>query len=409
MQQSHMRPFPPLAALFKEKAMLGVATSLPEIEAIATDWENIVQQSDELDLFVSPSWMMPWYQTVMSHRDQPAVVWVKGPDGRLVGVLPLVRRRRYLGPVPVTLYESAGDAVVCGDHLGLVASTRDFAYVYDQVRNWLLTQVDSGALIRLVALDEGGQFATLMQHDVEKHKVRWRYIMPQIAPRLKLPNSYDAFELLLNSRRRKLIRRNWRHIERDYGITLSCYTNDSASLESVLAEWFELHDSLWASRGQHTALENVRLRQFLQQFCQEAAQRGWLRLYQIRVNQQLVAGTIIFHWQDRAYYYQLAWDPAFADYGIGELIITHSIRTAIDEGLSLFDFLRGEEQYKFRLRAQPYALIGLEFACRGPAYWLLCAGRMRERIGQTVRRLKGTAKAKPQAGGDQLDENAASN
>lgn len=389
--------------------MLGVAASLPEIAALAVEWENIVQQSEELDLFVSPSWMIPWYQTVMSRHDQPAVVWVKGPDGRLVGVLPLVRRRRYLGPVPVTLYESAGDAVVCGDHLGLVASARDFAYVYDQVRNWLLTQVDKGALIRLVALDEGGRFATLMQHDVEEHKARWRCIMPQIAPRLKLPHSYDVFELLLNSKRRKLIRRNWRHIERDHGVTLSCNNNDGASLESVLEEWFELHDSLWASRGRRTTLENVRLRQFLQQFCQEAARRGWLRLHQMRVNQQLIAGTIIFHWRDRAYYYQSAWDPAFADYGIGELVVTHSIRTAIDEGLSLFDFLRGEEQYKFRLRAQPFALVGLEFACCGPANWLLWAGCVRKRIGQTVRRLKGTARAKPQAGGDQPDENAASN
>lgn len=389
--------------------MLGVATSLPEIEAIATDWENIVQQSDELDLFVSPSWMVPWYQTVMSHRDQPAVVWVKGPDGRLVGVLPLVRRRRYLGPVPVMLYESAGDAVVCGDHLGLVASARDFAYVYDQVRNWLLTQVDSGALVRLVALDEGGRFATLMQHDVEKHKVRWRRIMPQIAPQLLLPASYEAYERLLSANQRQHIRRNWRRLKRDH-TTIVCCNGEVVPLEDVLKEWFALHDRLWASRAQRTALKNDRLRKFLRQFCQEAARQGWLRLHQIRVNQRLVAGTIIFHWKDRAYYYQLGWSPEFAKYGIGTLVLTNSIQAAIDEGLSVFDFLRGAEPFKFRLQAQPHTLAGLEFACRGPAYWLLWAGHMRKRIGQTMRWLKATTRAaKPQAISDQPDENAASN
>lgn len=367
--------------------VLGVATSPSEIAALAIEWEGIVQRSDEMDIFVSPIWIMLWYETVMNGKDRPAVVWVNAPDGRLAGVLPLVRRRRYFGLVPYTLYESAGDSVVCGDHLGLVVSPSDFAYVYDAVREWLLAQAADGALMRLVALDEQGRFTTSLRRDVEKYAARWRYVVPQVAPRLSLPGSYEAYEQLLNSKRRKLVRRNWRHLERDHGATVCC--NDAAApLGSVLDEWFALHDRLWASRRRHTALENDRLREFLQRFCQEAARRGWLRLHQIRVNGRLTAGTIVFHWKDRAYYYQSAWNPEFADYGIGELVVTQSIRAAIDEGLAIFDFLRGAERYKFRLRAQPHALVGLEFARGGPARWLVWAGDMRERTGRIVRRLR---------------------
>lgn len=390
MQQS---PALATTTVSSQNDVLGVATSSSEIAALAIEWESIVQQSDELDLFVSPSWMTLWYETVMSGQAQPAVVWVNAPDGRLAGVLPLVRhRRRYLGPVPCTLYESAGDAVICGDHLGLVVSQRDFAYVYSLVRDWLLSRAADGALVRLVALDEGGRFATSLQRDLEEHTTRWRHVMQQVAPRLSLPDSYEAYERLLSSKRRKLIRRNWRSLERDHGATVCC-NDEAAPLESVLEEWFALHDKLWASRGRCTALESNQLREFLRRFCQEAARRGWLRLHQIRVNQRLVAGTIVFHWKDRAYYYQSGWAQEFADYGIGELVVTQSIRVAIDERLSVFDFLRGAERYKFWLRAQPHALVGLEFACGGPAWWLVWAGGIRERVGRIVRRVKGAGNA----------------
>lgn len=371
---------------------LGVATSLSEIAALVSEWEDIVQRSDELDLFLSPSWMMLWYKIVMSTHSEPAVVWVRAPDGRLAGILPLVRNRRYFGPIPRTLYESAGEEIVCGDHLGLVTSLTDFTDVYGMVRDWLLAQAADGALVRLVALDAENHFATSLQRDVEKRAKRWRQIMPDIAPRLSLPTSYEAYEKLLNPRRRRWIRANWRRLDSDYGATLHC-NDELASLNSVLDEWFALHDRSWASRGRHTALESNRLREFLRQFCQEAAQQGWLRLYQLRVKEQLVAGLIVFHRKGRAYSYQLGWAPEFADYGIGELLLVHSIRVAINERLSVFDFLRGSQPYKFWLRAQPHPMTGVEFACGGPGRQFFWAGEARERLVRVIRSLQRIGRA----------------
>lgn len=371
---------------------LGVATSLSEIAVLVSEWEEIVQRSDELDLFLSPSWMMLWYKTVMNAHSEPAVVWVKGPDGRLAGVLPLVRSRRYFGPIPCTLYELAGEELVCGDHLGLVTSPTDFIDVYGMVRDWLLARAADGALVCLVALDAEGHFATSLQRDVEERAKRWRQIMPDIAPRLSLPTSYEAYEKLLNPKRRRLIRANWRRLYSEHNATFHC-NDEIVPLESVLDEWFVLHDTLWASRGRHTSLKNNHLREFLRQFCREAARRGWLRLHQLRVNHRLIGGLIVFHWKNRAYFYQLGWTPDFASYGIGELIFTHSIHVAIEEGLSVVDFLRGQQPYKFWLRAQPHLMTGVEFACGCPGRQLFWASEARERLVRIIRRLQGIGRA----------------
>lgn len=367
---------------------LGVATSLSEIAALVGEWEEIVQRTDELDLFLMPSWVMLWYKTVMSEHSEPVVVWVRTSDGRLVGLLPLVRRECHFGPIPFTLYELAGEELVCGEHLGLVTTSTNFSYVYAMVLDWLLARAADGALVRLIALDAGGYFATSLQRDLEGRVKRWRQVMLYDAPRLNLPVSYETYEKLLNPKRRRWIRANQRRLDSDYSAIFD-YNDAVLPLESVLDEWFALHDTLWASRGLHTSLESKRLRVFLRQFCQEAARQGWLRLHQLRVNHRLIGGLIVFHWKDRAYFYQLGWALDFANYGIGELMFTHSIRIAIEEGLSVADFLRGQQPYKYWLRAKPHPMTGIEFAYGCPGRQFFWVRETRERFMRIIRNLPG--------------------
>ena len=385
------------AANSPRKPIITVATSLSEIAPLVSEWDSLVQRSDDLDLFVSPAWMTLWYETFLSGQEKPALVCVTDTEGRLAGVLPLVTGRRYFGPVPYLIYESAsGDAIACGDHLGLVASPDNFTWVYREVWDWLLARAADGALVRLLALDEATPFAISLQRDIKEHAARWRQVMSTLAPRLPLPSSYEAYERLLSRKRRQWIRHNWRILERDHNAMVCC-NDEVAPLDTVLEEWLVLHDQLWATRRQNTTLENRRFREFIRRFCYEAARCGWLRLHQLRVKERLVAGMIVFHWKDRAYCYQSARHPDFAAYDVGELMFIHCIHTAINEGMSVFDFLRGEERYKFRLRAQPHTLLGFEFACSYPGQCLVWAGNVRGELGQIVRRLKGTANAKPNA------------
>ncbi|MEE8169416.1 MAG: GNAT family N-acetyltransferase [Phycisphaerae bacterium] len=55
---------------------------------------------------------------------------------------------------------------------------------------------------------------------------------------------------------------------------------------------------------------------------------------------------MVFHFGERAYYYQSGWDPAAAALSPGMLCLARAIRVAIEEGLCVFDFLRGSESYK---------------------------------------------------------------
>jgi CelD/BcsL family acetyltransferase involved in cellulose biosynthesis len=60
------------------------------------------------------------------------------------------------------------------------------------------------------------------------------------------------------------------------------------------------------------------------------------------------------------YLYNSAYEPDAADASPGIVLVTELIRRAIADGLAHFDFLKGDEVYKFRHGAQRRPLYLLE-------------------------------------------------
>jgi CelD/BcsL family acetyltransferase involved in cellulose biosynthesis len=73
------------------------------------------------------------------------------------------------------------------------------------------------------------------------------------------------------------------------------------------------------------------------------------------VDDCVVAALLTLHRRDVASGWLLGWNPAFAKWNVSELLWLHSVREAAREGLRVFDFLRGNEAYKFRfpVEAEP--------------------------------------------------------
>ena len=56
-------------------------------------------------------------------------------------------------------------------------------------------------------------------------------------------------------------------------------------------------------------------------------------------------------------YYQAGRDPAWDGYSVGFVLLTHSIRAALEDGAREYRFLEGEETYKYRFTDED---LGLE-------------------------------------------------
>jgi CelD/BcsL family acetyltransferase involved in cellulose biosynthesis len=85
----------------------------------------------------------------------------------------------------------------------------------------------------------------------------------------------------------------------------------------------------------------------------ELAQAGWLKLFFIEINGIKAAALLCFDYSNEFLVYNSGYDPEqFADLSPGNVLVSYSIQEAIRLGRRRYDFLRGDEVYKFRFGAE---------------------------------------------------------
>jgi len=67
----------------------------------------------------------------------------------------------------------------------------------------------------------------------------------------------------------------------------------------------------------------------------------------LKANDTRIAALYNFIYNDTCYYYQSGLEPAWAKFSPGTVLFSLSIREAIHNGIRVYDFLQGDESYKF--------------------------------------------------------------
>jgi CelD/BcsL family acetyltransferase involved in cellulose biosynthesis len=114
---------------------------------------------------------------------------------------------------------------------------------------------------------------------------------------------------------------------------------------------FALHRAPWRDKNKTGMLDGPGLEYFHLAAARGLWKRGLVRLHALRLHERIVAVVYALVGGPRAYRYLGGFDPAFAHFSPGALIMAYSIEQAILEGVREFDFLRGRDAYKSGLGA----------------------------------------------------------
>jgi CelD/BcsL family acetyltransferase involved in cellulose biosynthesis len=97
-------------------------------------------------------------------------------------------------------------------------------------------------------------------------------------------------------------------------------------------------------------LQDPKNREFFGRLVPLLAEKGWLQLAFLRVDGQYAAGYLDFIYGDEVLVYNSGLNLSVApELSPGILLLAYLIRHAIEQGCKRFDFLRGNEEYKYRL------------------------------------------------------------
>jgi CelD/BcsL family acetyltransferase involved in cellulose biosynthesis len=114
----------------------------------------------------------------------------------------------------------------------------------------------------------------------------------------------------------------------------------------------DLHTRRWQNRQEPGVFADPRVLSWLEEAAISLDKAGLLRLYAMRMGGQVVAALCVLQAKSRAFYYIGGFDPEHAKLGLGTVLVGHAIGEAEREESKSFDFLRGQEDYKYRWGAE---------------------------------------------------------
>jgi hypothetical protein len=192
---------------------------------------------------------------------------------------------------------------------------------------------------------------------MRKSHIFWHETTAYVCPVVSLPKDWETFLQGLSPAKRRELKRSRAQLDKCYpGQWQARLITSAGELDSALDRLFELHQAKWNRRGGLGAFGGHGAMAFHRAIAHRFLELGWLRFYRLDVGNEIGALLYCHRFRDRVYAYASGNDPrlchAMHHVSPGHALIELAMREAIENRALEFDFLRGDEAYKFRWGAE---------------------------------------------------------
>jgi CelD/BcsL family acetyltransferase involved in cellulose biosynthesis len=183
----------------------------------------------------------------------------------------------------------------------------------------------------------------------------------KICPYISLPNSMDILLSRLSAKFRKNLRTSMKNLLRDYSrVELKRY-DQFGSIQEAMEIFFELHQKRWATKNMPGVYSDSKTRTIYIETAQRYAEKGWLALYFLTANDKPIAAQYCLEYKQKVHYGLGGLDPDYSKYSVGNLITAKVLEKCIEKGVREYDFMKGDESYKFDWTTEFRRNMGIKF------------------------------------------------
>ena len=330
-------------------------------------WDDLAEATGG-SYFQTGSWALAWWDHLAGQPETRVAMW-RGSDGSLEAVCAVSRVRRPLltgkGPT-VAVWTNAGSGAGAGDHLGWPAST-------DRRRqaqlDWALATCSGPVMLSNLASDRTAGLANR------------GFDLIDLSPTLAAPLGSGENWFPGSNDFRKKLRYYGRQLDKA-GVKLEVV--DATRIDGgLLDRLLDLHAARSDHMGWGTHFDADR-RGFHLQLIDHGREGRGPAMCVARRDDEVVGILYGFRFGSSFSYFQTGWSNEFVKQSLGSVLVWHTMEWAAENGATMFDFLRGDDEYKRRFGAEP----------RSDTTWML------------ARRAAGKALRARQAAADRLKRRA---
>lgn len=308
--------------------------------------------------FRGTAWLHSWWDHFHGTAEADGelfVLQVTDQAGEIVGIAPWFREHSvYHGRVVRPL----GAGTVCSEYLGVLTTAEHERAVAHSLAQWLVAAAEGRHgpencwdLLDLVSIDAEDAGMVYLAADLEAAgtAVHWRDAMS--CWRLALPESWDEYLSGLGKSRRKQVRR----IDRRWLESGAMKFRKAGTLQEVdyaLNILEALHQQRQESLGNRGCFSDPAFAGFLRDAAKCMLEQQTLELHWIETDgipwaaeYQFSGGNVMYDYLGGISCDKKKWSP-------GQILQVAILKQCIRQQRSVFDFLRGDEAYKFNWAVQ---------------------------------------------------------
>jgi CelD/BcsL family acetyltransferase involved in cellulose biosynthesis len=165
---------------------------------------------------------------------------------------------------------------------------------------------------------------------------------------LQLPRSWAEYLYRLNGKQRHEVRRKLRRLEEAGDI---CFRVMGAK-DDLNAATDTFLNLFGANRQDKADFMTDEMAGYFRILIEALANLDLMKLYFLEIDRRPAAGVMCFDYRNRRYLYNSGYDLNYSRLSVGLLSKVLSIGEGIEAGCRIYDFLRGDEGYKYRLGGQ---------------------------------------------------------
>ncbi len=309
-----------------------------DFDALASEWNALLTESITNSPFLRNEYLRTWWETRGGGEwtgGELAIVAAR-QDGELAGIAPLFLhedRLLLLGCIEIS------------DLLDFIVRPEDLtAFIQGLLEFLARSGPGNWRCLDLYNLPEASP--TIPVLNAETKKQGWGYSQEILkpSPYIPLPGDFETYLAGIDKKQRHEVRRKIRRAA-EYEKPVRWYLVED---ETRLASEIDAFMALMATDPDKASFLTDAMRSQFHKSVQAAFHNGWLQLAFMEVDGEKAAGYLNFDYGNRIWVYNSGIDRRFMEISPGWVLLGHLLEWANQNQRSEFDFMRGDEEYKYR-------------------------------------------------------------
>ncbi len=325
------------------------------LQELAAEWNQLLSRSRFDTLFLTHEWQTIWWEKLGEGE-----LWVLGfrdpAKGDLVGIAPLYRVYNESGRWAGQYSFHIVGCTEVSDYLDVIIAEGWEKAVYADLLDWLNgPMAPEWQAVDLCNLPEVSRTYQDLPGLAEANGIHAEVTQEDVAPYIPLPCRYnDYLANQVDKKQRHEIRRKQRRALRETQVSFH-FVNEQDDLDTAMEHFVALQRM---SRADKEEFMTPQMQEFFKALARCMMDAGYLRLSFLEMDGVKAATYLAFEYNGSFMLYNSGYHTGdYSHLSPGWVLLAYLIQYAIAVGCSVFDFLQGNEEYKYRFGSQDHKVM----------------------------------------------------